>query len=107
MHEVISFRVVLEGEEHLVKTHRHEYRSLMALVRDRLFPEDFGECGGIGRCGTCQVRLNDAPAVAGMDRNEAATLSKNGVEDPLVRLSCQVPVDAALHGATVTLLSFS
>lgn len=105
MKEAIRIKVISEGEEHLLTAHRHEYRSLMAFVRDRLFPEGFGECGGIGRCATCQVQVNDAPDLAGMDRNEAATLAKHGAA-PQVRLSCQIPVDKALHNATITLLSF-
>ena len=103
--ETISINIVLDGEEHPISTYRNEYRSLMALIHDKLYPDGFGECGGMGRCATCQVRLDNVQAIRGLDRNEYSTLSKQGISDPSIRLSCQLLIDASLHGLTVTVLA--
>jgi 2Fe-2S ferredoxin len=101
----IRIRVVAGGEEHELVTRVGEYRSLMALLYDRIWVEGFGECRGMGRCGTCRVLVDGDPdALTGMDRNEGATLKKVGVEPGAVRLSCQLVVDQRLDGRTVTVL---
>ena len=102
--EQIVFRIISESGEHLISSYRHEYRSLMALIRDKLYPESFGECGGQGRCATCIVKLDATNEIPGRDRNEPATLAKIGVVDPAIRLSCQLQVDMTLHNATVYLV---
>ena len=99
----ILIKIISEGEEHLISTYNNEYRSLMVLIKDRLYPDGFGECGGMGRCATCIVRLEKE--LTGMERNESTTLSKQGITDPSVRLSCQLLIDAALHHAIVVVLS--
>ncbi|MGN6508588.1 MAG: 2Fe-2S iron-sulfur cluster-binding protein [Chitinophaga sp.] len=101
---MINIRIIAGGEEYQVSTFQNEYRSLMALIQDKLFPDSFGECGGVGRCATCQVQLENAQAIAGMDRNELSTLQKQGVEDESIRLSCQLLVDASLDNVTVVLV---
>jgi ferredoxin len=35
----------------------NEYRSLMMLIYDQIYPEGFGECLGMGKCGTCLVEI--------------------------------------------------
>jgi len=100
----VCMQIVCGMDEFSVSTYRNEYRSLMALIRDKLCPDGFGECGGMGRCATCQVQLINANAPADMDRNEQSTLGKYGISDPATRLSCQLLVDAALHQATVVVL---
>lgn len=100
----IVIRIISEGEEQLISTYKNEYRSLMVLIKDKLYPDGFGECGGMGRCATCMVQLESVQDIAGMERNESTTLSKQGITDPSVRLSCQLLVDEALHHATVVVL---
>ena len=100
----ILIKIVRGNEEHLFNTREHEYRSLMALIRDRICPDEFGECGGMGRCATCQVRLEGTQAPTAMHRNEQSTLNKSGVSDPSIRLSCQLQIDAALNNGTVFVL---
>lgn len=102
--ETIQIRIISNGEDHLINTYRNEYRSLMVLIQDKFYQDTFGECGGMGRCATCQVQLNDAKKVVDMDRNEFSTLSKQGITDSSIRLSCQLLIDASLHEATITVL---
>lgn len=49
-------------------------------------------CGGNSRCTTCAVEVlsGDAPE---MGEAEAATLRNKGIEDPAVRLSCQIRLE--------------
>lgn len=101
----ILIKVISGEEEHTFSTFPHEYRSLMALIQDKLYPDGFGECGGIGRCATCQVELKGATqTLTAMDRNEQTTLSKQGISDPSTRLSCQILIEGGLNNATVVVL---
>ncbi|MBS1779871.1 MAG: 2Fe-2S iron-sulfur cluster binding domain-containing protein [Bacteroidetes bacterium] len=101
----IIVKIILHGQESTIHTFRNEYRSLMNLIQDKLYVDDFGECGGMGRCATCQVKLSNAPPTIGLDRNESSTLSGLGITDPSIRLSCQIPVDDPLHNCIVTILA--
>lgn len=100
----IALKVVVEGHESVISTYRNEYRSLMALIKDQLYPDGFGECGGMGRCATCQIVLESSVVTEGMERNERATLEKLGIFDPAIRLSCQLLVEPSLKDATVIVL---
>ena len=103
-HDKIFINIVLGEEIHSVSTFRNEYSSLMELIYDKVYPDGFGECGGMGRCATCRVQFDNAHVIVGMDRNESSTLSKQGITDPSIRLSCQLLIDAALHNTTVIVL---
>lgn len=74
----------------------------MALLKDKICPDDFGECGGMGRCGTCLVNVSGIDNnIEGSHRNEQTTLSKMGVENQSTRLSCQIQIDEDLKNAIV------
>lgn len=100
----IAFKVRYEGDEYYVETFRAEYKNLMELMKDKIFPDGFGECGGMGRCGTCLIYVPDRNAKSVRVGNEANTLSKMKVDDPNVRLCCQVPVDHHLQDMTISIL---
>ena len=73
----ISITVFLKGEKHSIATYQGEYRNLMALLYDKLFVDDFGECKGIGRCGTCHIHILDGRREwLKREGNEPTTLSK-------------------------------
>lgn len=74
----------------------------MDLVNEKIFVEDFGECRGIGRCGTCLVEMQTEKPLSGKDRNETATLEKAGMDQGEWRLSCQLMIDDSLQNAYVT-----
>lgn len=105
--EEILIKIVSEGHEHAISTFKNEYRSLMALVQDRLYLDGFGDCGGMGRCATCIVRLDNSQTADHMDRNELSTLSKQGITDPFIRLSCQILIETSLDGTVATILDLN
>jgi 2Fe-2S ferredoxin len=95
----ISVTVVYDGEPHVIKTYASEYRNLMMLISDKLYPEEFGDCGGMGRCGTCLVEVMESPGkLSSFDRNEKATIARIGVTGGNVRLSCQILIDENIDG---------
>jgi 2Fe-2S ferredoxin len=98
----ITFTVIYEETEHRLLSYHSEYRNLRDLILDKIFIDGFGECGGIGRCATCLVKISDRPK--DRERNEQVTLTKAGVIDSSVRLSCQIPIDDELSNAVVTIL---
>ncbi len=77
----------------------------MMLIYDKLFTEEFGECLGMGKCGTCLVEIvSSAHQLTYYERNEEATLLKAGHTGKDVRLSCQVMADECIDGLTVRIL---
>jgi 2Fe-2S ferredoxin len=100
----IEFTGSYQGREYYLRTFEYEYRNLMVLLKDRICPDDFGQCGGIGRCGTCLVNVSGpVNSRVDPDRNEQTTLSKMGIVDQGTRLSCQIQVDEDLKNAVVEL----
>ncbi len=98
----IEFTGFYEGQEYCLQTYEHEYRNLMVLLKDKICPEDFGQCGGMGRCGTCLVNVSGlANNPADSYKNEQATLAKMGIQNPATRLSCQVQIDEDLKNVVV------
>jgi 2Fe-2S ferredoxin len=98
----IEFIGHYQGREYYLRSYENEYRNLMALLKDKICPEDFGQCGGMGRCGTCLVNLSGlANSPVDSYSNEQATLFKMGMQDQATRLSCQVQVDEDLKNAVV------
>ncbi|HEY0743524.1 MAG TPA: 2Fe-2S iron-sulfur cluster-binding protein [Chryseosolibacter sp.] len=94
----IIFHVNYRGCTHEVTTHENEYRSLMALLYDKFYFEDFGDCKGIGRCGTCHVRvLTASPALSIRQRNETTTLGRMENVTETSRLSCQILITDAIE----------
>jgi ferredoxin, 2Fe-2S len=62
------------------------------------------ECGGSCLCATCHVYVEERflPLLAPMDENQNAMLDSTACErQPNSRLSCQIPVAAALDGLVV------
>ena len=93
------------GIAYEIKTFPGEYRNLMVLLSDKIVVEDFGECGGLGRCATCMVRVKNLRGISNVkDRNEPATLAKKGVENADVRLSCQLMITEDLDGTEIEIL---
>lgn len=73
----------------------------MVLINEKIYVEDFGECKGIGRCGTCLVEIESVKQLPPSERNEKSTLAKCAVQKPGLRLSCQVMIDEGLKDAVV------
>ena len=85
--------------------HSYEYRSLMHFIYDKMYTDGFGECKGIGRCGTCAIEVMQAQGVEmEYHRNELQTLAKHNLTaEQGVRLACQIMLDDAIDGMTFTL----
>ena len=100
----ISLTILYSSEEYKIQTYAGEYRDLKCLIQDRLFTDDFGQCGGMGRCGTCIVRIGGLKENSAFLRNEETTLQRiaPGIDD--IRLACQIPVDDELSNLTITII---
>ena len=101
----IHFTAYHEGEKYELQTYKNEYRNLMMLLFDKIYIEDFGDCKGMGRCGTCIVKVKGLPAAVNtLDRNEESTLNKTGIVGNDIRLACQILVDENLENITVDVI---
>lgn len=99
------FTAYYEGEKYELQTYEGEYRNLMVLLYDKIYIEGFGECKGMGRCGTCVVKVEGLPRAADThDRNEESTLLKMGLQQQNIRLACQILVDENLENVTVLVM---
>ncbi len=102
---IITITVSINNRRKTIETYNGEYKNLMELLKDKLYFDSFGECGGMGRCATCIIRISGLRGTAvSKERNEPATLSKFGFEEMDIRLSCQIMVSADLDGAIITML---
>ena len=99
----IHFTIRHRDEELAVEVWQGSYRNLMALINEMIYVEDFGECRGIGRCGTCLVYVSGPDDLPEMDRNEKETLMKAMVQGKEFRLSCQLMIDHNLDGQIITI----
>jgi ferredoxin, 2Fe-2S len=105
MGDKIQFTLVEDEHQQLIETYSGEYRNLMMLLKDKLFREGFGECGGMGRCATCIIKTTGIKGRSALkERNEPATLSKLGYEDENIRLSCQLLITTDLENAEIAIL---
>jgi ferredoxin, 2Fe-2S len=99
----ICFSIFYNGEEIEVATFEGEFRNLMVLINEKLYVEDFGECKGIGRCGTCLV-IAQRMGESIMERNEKSTLLKCAYDHTDLRLACQIMINDALQGARIEIV---
>jgi ferredoxin, 2Fe-2S len=100
----ITFTLVYFDEEIKVETYEGEFRNLMILINEKIYVEDFGECKGIGRCGTCLVETDRMNGSAEMDRNEKSTLQKCAVKKANLRLSCQIMINKSLQNSVIKIV---
>ena len=85
---------VVEGEEGL---------SLMEVIRDNGYDELLALCGGCCSCATCHVHVDPEflGALPAMSDDEDDLLDSSDHRNERSRLSCQIPVSAALEGLRV------
>jgi 2Fe-2S ferredoxin len=102
----IKITVLENGTEHIIETYNGKYRNLMELLKDKMYLDCFGECGGLGRCATCIVNTTGLKGSSVIkDRNEPVTLERFGYKDePQIRLSCQLLVSSDLNKTIVKIL---
>ncbi|MDI1233140.1 MAG: 2Fe-2S iron-sulfur cluster-binding protein [bacterium] len=101
----IHFTVIENNSKHEIQTYVGEYRNLMCLIIDKFYFDCFGECGGMGRCATCVIKISGLSGNSiRKERNEPATLSKMGLEDANIRLSCQLLITQDLDSTKIEIL---
>ena len=101
----ITIKVLYGDQEFELKAYHNEYRNLMMLIYDKIYIDDFGECTGMGRCGTCLVEfLSGSHELSQLDRNENTTIEKVGLTNANMRLSCQILVDKGLHNSKIRIV---
>jgi 2Fe-2S ferredoxin len=101
----ITLYIEYNGTRQTVETFAGEYRNLMVLIKDQLWVDGMGECGGMARCGTCMVELlNAGDNLAVTDQKEAAVIKRAVTAQTTIRLSCQILVDETLHGLQIKVM---
>jgi ferredoxin, 2Fe-2S len=102
---MIRIHVIIGDEDYFLETSPRSYPNLMALISNTILVDDFGDCKGMGRCGTCHIEVIDGGVLIRSDGNENSTLAKLPHTTEASRLSCQIPVDERLNGAVVRIIS--
>lgn len=97
-----------KGQIHVVKAPTDMALNLMHVVRAfELEPAGtIGLCGGMAMCPTCQCYVVNDVDVPEKREEELATLSRLMHVKPNSRLSCQIPVTAALEGLAIVLAPY-
>jgi len=104
--DAIVVFVLCDGEKYELYTYPNEYRSLMHLIYDKINPGDFGECLGMGKCGTCLIKiLKSRRSLSYYERNEESALRKLTTTGESDRLACQVIADENIDGLEIKILS--
>lgn len=98
----ITITVIYGEKTQFITTYPNEYRNLMMLIYDNLYVEEFGECLGMGKCGTCLIEIvENKGELTSFDRNEETTIGKSCFTHKNVRLSCQILIDEHLNGLKI------
>ena len=101
----ILFTAYYEGERYELQTYEGEYRNLMMLLYDKIYIESFGECKGMGRCGTCLIKIKGLPETVNvLERNEERTLGKMNIQGGDFRLACQILINEALENVRIEII---
>ncbi len=100
----ITITVQVQSLNKTIHTFANEYRNLMMLLVNSIYFDDFGECGGMGRCCTCVVKIKSNQALPQSDGNEKRTLSRHDFNPDETRLACQIPINEKLDQATVVIV---
>lgn len=103
--ETVQFTFIEDKVSTTIETTVGAYSNLMVLLKDKLYLDEFGECGGMGRCATCVIKTVGIKGVSNKkERNEPTTLLKIGYTEENVRLACQLMITEDLNGATIELM---
>ena len=95
--------VTREGEESTIEAEAG--LSVMEVIRDAGIDELLALCGGCCSCATCHVHVDPAflDKLPTMGEDENDLLDSSDHRNETSRLSCQVPLSAALDGLRVTI----
>lgn len=102
----IKVRIGHEGRIYEFGTYEGEYRNLMTLIADKVYIDGFGECKGMGRCGTCHLGIIAPEALKqDQDRKERATIEKLHLDYSGVRLACQILLTDRMTNIEVNIIN--
>ncbi|HVW99521.1 MAG TPA: 2Fe-2S iron-sulfur cluster-binding protein [Candidatus Babeliaceae bacterium] len=102
----IIVHVSYEGHQYQLCTFPNEYRSLMQLIIDKLDIESFGECLGMGKCGTCLIEITRTKhPLSYYERNEDSMLLKTGHQNENIHLACQIMADENIEDLKINILT--
>jgi 2Fe-2S ferredoxin len=105
VYKPIAIYVRNNGLEQVLYSLPNEYRNLMELLNDKVYIEDFGDCKGMGRCGTCAIKVDSADTcMAAPERNEQTTLTRSHIKQKDIRLACQIMIDSSINGLRVEVI---
>lgn len=105
MDDKICFTVVDNNSPQVITTRSGAYTNLMTLLKDKFCLDDFGECGGMGRCATCLIHATGLSGKSQIkERNEGVTLFRQGNGHDNIRLSCQLLITKDLNDAVVEIV---
>ena len=95
--------VTRDGQEHAIDA--DEGLSVMEAIRDNGFDELLALCGGCCSCATCHVHVDAEwlAALPPMGEDEDDLLDSSDHRGERSRLSCQLPLTAALEGLRVAI----
>jgi 2Fe-2S ferredoxin len=82
--------------------------NLMEVLRDAGYEEVVAMCGGCCSCATCHVKIADQAAfqLSPVEEDEEILVSMaDEYDESSSRLSCQVSMDDAQNGMTVTIVN--
>ena len=102
--QTITINVQVQSLTKTIHTFASEYRNLMMLLVNSIYFDDFGECGGMGRCCTCVVKIISNQPLPQSDGNEKRTLSRHDFNPDETRLACQIPITNNLDQALVVIV---
>lgn len=91
------------GQERAIEA--GEGRLLMEAIRESGFDDLLALCGGCCSCATCHVYVDGEhpDGIPAQSSDEHELLESSEHRTPRSRLSCQIPVTAALQGLRVTI----
>lgn len=105
MKESLVLHFLHDNQKYEIDTYTGEYRNLMELIKDRVLVLEFGDCGGLGRCGTCLVNCSSiSNTITIMNRNEQTTLKRMSIFDSDIHLACQILIDEKLTMGLIEIL---
>nr|MBC7611690.1 2Fe-2S iron-sulfur cluster binding domain-containing protein [Pseudopedobacter sp.] len=105
MTSIIKIEVIYDGNSYFLQTTKHAYANLIVLLLNELTDEYFDDCKGMGKCGTCLIEILEGnDDLKGQDRNEETTLSKMNINQPNIKLACQLLVDESLKGIKIRII---
>ncbi len=103
--ELITVNLITDSVLKSVNGYARTYKNLMAFLSAKLELDDMGECKGMGRCGTCQIRIeNDCSLIGDYDGNEINTLKMLGNIDPKVRLACKIYFNEQIDNMVISII---